>query len=85
MNYKIRRTDTFVHWLNDLRDDLAVSAIAKRIARIELGNFGDAKAIGDGMRELRIHYGPGVFTFRSGIMKSFCCSVAGTSRPRGAI
>jgi putative addiction module killer protein len=59
MLYKIRRTKVFAYWLDDLRDDLVASAIAKRIARIELGNFGDAQTIGDGVRELRIHYGPG--------------------------
>lgn len=30
-----------------------------RIRRISLGNFGDVKAVGGGVRELRIDYGPG--------------------------
>ena len=59
MNYKMKRTKVFADWLDGLRDDLAASAIAKRLARVQFGNFGDAKAVGDGVTELRIHYGPG--------------------------
>jgi len=33
--------------------------IAARIDRIELGNFGDSKALGQGVCELRVDYGPG--------------------------
>ena len=33
--------------------------IQSRIDRIELGNLGDHKSVGQGVFELRIHYGPG--------------------------
>lgn len=33
--------------------------IIVRIRRIELGNLGDVKAVGDGISELRIDHGPG--------------------------
>jgi putative addiction module killer protein len=59
MPYRLRPTKIFTDWLDDLRDDLAVSAIAKRLARIQLGNFGDYKAVGNGVSELRIQHGPG--------------------------
>ena len=59
MNYRIKRTKAFANWLDDLTDEFAASAIAKRLARIQLGNFGDAKTVGNGVRELRIHYGQG--------------------------
>jgi putative addiction module killer protein len=29
------------------------------ITRVRLGNFGDARTVGDGVHELRIHTGPG--------------------------
>ena len=33
--------------------------IVTRIDRVALGNFGDAKPVGDGVHELRMTFGPG--------------------------
>ncbi len=33
--------------------------IDARLARVQLGNFGDTKGVGEGVLELRIDYGPG--------------------------
>jgi len=55
----LKKTDEFDSWLAALRDSRAKAQIFKRLARIELGNLGDHKAIGDGVSELRIDYGPG--------------------------
>lgn len=30
-----------------------------RIARLRLGNLGDSKSVGQGVYELRVHFGPG--------------------------
>lgn len=49
----------FSNWLNNLRDRKAQQRIDARLARVQLGNFGDTKAVGDGVLELRIDYGPG--------------------------
>ena len=59
MIYRLKSTNVFENWLDRLKDDLAASAIAKRLTRVQLGNFGDAKTVGEGVRELRVHYGPG--------------------------
>ena len=55
----IRKTQEFERWLTKLRDDRARAKILLRIERLELGNPGDVASVGDGVSELRIHYGPG--------------------------
>ncbi|KPK17714.1 MAG: hypothetical protein AMJ62_01100 [Myxococcales bacterium SG8_38] len=49
----------FDDWLLALRDIRARARIRARIARLREGNFGDARPVGDGVHELRVHYGPG--------------------------
>ena len=56
---EVRRTAEFMEWIGALRDVPARARIAKRIDRIALGNFGDAKSVGDGVSELRFTFGPG--------------------------
>jgi putative addiction module killer protein len=52
-------TRPFDNWLRRLRDSRARQRVRTRINRLRLGNFGDYKAVGDGVCELRIDYGPG--------------------------
>ena len=49
----------FVAWIKKLRDQRARDRIHNQIDRLRLGNTGDFKSIGNGIYELRIHYGPG--------------------------
>jgi putative addiction module killer protein len=56
---EIRKTDNFAKWINGLRDIRARARILVRIERLASGNPGDIKAIGEGVSELRINYGPG--------------------------
>jgi putative addiction module killer protein len=51
--------DLFVQWLDNLKDRQAQARIAARFPRIENGNFGDCKSVGDGIWELRVDWGPG--------------------------
>lgn len=55
----IRKTDLFAEWLDSLRDIQARARVQARIERLALGNPGDVQAVGEGVSELRIHYGPG--------------------------
>jgi putative addiction module killer protein len=55
----IETTEFFDDWMAQLRDLQAVARINARIRRAESGNFGDMKPVGEGVSEMRIHYGPG--------------------------
>jgi putative addiction module killer protein len=57
--YTFLRTDEFDRWMGGLKDDVAKARIIARIRSAEAGNFGDAKPVGDGISEMRIHVGPG--------------------------
>lgn len=59
MLIEIRTTEKFSEWFTKLRDRQARARIQARIDRAELGNFGDCRPVGDGVSEMRIHYGPG--------------------------
>ena len=52
-------TNVFDDWLARLRDPVAVHRIQTRIDRAEDGHLGDCKPVGEGVSEMRIHYGPG--------------------------
>jgi putative addiction module killer protein len=51
--------DVVGEWLARLKDVQARARVATRIARLEAGNFGDCRPVGDGVWELRIDWGPG--------------------------
>jgi len=52
-------SDVIGDWLASLADLKARARIAARLDRLSLGNFGDCKALLDGVYELRIDWGPG--------------------------
>jgi putative addiction module killer protein len=56
---RVRMTAVFEEWLVRLKDREARRRILLRLSRIEDGNFGDAKPVGEGVSELRIDHGPG--------------------------
>ncbi|MCA3264958.1 MAG: type II toxin-antitoxin system RelE/ParE family toxin [Azospirillum sp.] len=53
------KTDDYDDWLSALTDKKGKAQILTRINRAENGNFGDTEPVGDGVSEMRIHYGPG--------------------------
>jgi putative addiction module killer protein len=55
----IRKTEHFAKWIDGLNDIRARARILARIERLATGNPGDVKAVGEGVSELRIDYGPG--------------------------
>jgi putative addiction module killer protein len=56
---EVRKTDSFVQWLDSLGDVNARARIQARIERLASGNPGDVRPVGEGVSELRIDHGPG--------------------------
>jgi putative addiction module killer protein len=57
--YRLQSTDIFDDWLRSLMDRKARARILARLESAQLGNLGDIRSVGDGIREMRIHFGPG--------------------------
>lgn len=49
----------FLEWLNNLKDPSTRLRIRRRLDRVEQGNFGDCKPIGEGLSELKLAFGSG--------------------------
>ena len=67
MEYMLRASDTFSHWLQNLKDKSSKIKILARLGRIENGNFGDYKHLISNLFELRFFFGSGYrvyFTIR---------------------
>lgn len=49
----------YQEWSESLTDKSVEAAVLARVNRLRLGSFGDWQPVGDGVSELRIHYGAG--------------------------
>ena len=56
---EIKQTETYRKWEHKLKDHKARAIIAARLFRLANGLLGDVSPVGQGISELRIHYGPG--------------------------
>ena len=66
-----QKSDEFDAWLVGLKDHVGKAQIALRLDRAIKGNFGDCEPVGEGVSEMRIHYGPGYrvyFTRRDSVV-----------------
>jgi putative addiction module killer protein len=52
-------TPEFERWLEKLRDAKGKARVLSRLDSVALGNFGDCQSVGEGVTEMRIHFGPG--------------------------
>jgi putative addiction module killer protein len=59
MTIEIKQTETFRLWESKLKDKRVRTLIATRLLRLAEGLPGDIAPVGNGVSELRIHYGPG--------------------------
>ena len=55
---EVRKTEAFERWLRSVKDFQARARILARIVRLGGGHAGDARSVGSGVMELRIHFGP---------------------------
>ena len=83
--YQLRQTEVFARWLKGLRDFKAKARILARVESARLGNLGDTRAVGGGVREMRIHIGKGYrvyFVQRRKIVLLLLCGGDKTSQSR---
>ena len=66
---EIIQSDTFRLWMQSLRDHRARALIAARLLRLARGLLGETESVGDGVHELKIHWGPGyrIYYIRKGL------------------
>ena len=77
--------EPYTEWFRRLRDAVAKASIGKRLRRVEAGNLGDCKPVGDGVSELRIDTGPGYriyFGMRRTVMVILLCGGDKSSQHR---
>jgi len=74
---EIRKTEIFARWIDNLSDIRARARILVRIERLAAGNPGDVKAVGEGISEMRIDYGPGYRVYFSKRGNSIIILLAG--------
>ncbi|WP_252177702.1 type II toxin-antitoxin system RelE/ParE family toxin [Endozoicomonas sp. 4G] len=55
----IKETETYRKWERKLKNARAKAIIAARVFRLANGLPGDVAPVGQGISELRVHYGPG--------------------------
>ena len=57
--YSIKPLAEFTTWLDGLKDRVTRLRLARRLDKAQRGNLGDVKVVGDGVFEMREHFGPG--------------------------
>ena len=57
--YTLELTPEFDAWLNGLKDRVAKLRLGRRLQRAQHGHLGDVKPVGEGVFEMREHFGPG--------------------------
>jgi putative component of toxin-antitoxin plasmid stabilization module len=57
--YTIQRLPAFANWLDGLKDKRTRARLIRRLEKAEKGNLGDVEPVGEGVSEMREHFGPG--------------------------
>ena len=83
--YSIRPLPEFTKWLEGLRDERVRGIVVARIKRLQMGLMGDVEPVGEGVSELRIHFGAGwrVYFIQRG-KQLIVLLAGGTKRTQGS-
>jgi len=68
---RVEMTEVYRSWINSLRDRAGRARVQVRVDRLVHGNPGQHRMLTDGVRELKIDFGPGYrvyFTERAGVV-----------------
>ena len=57
--YTVKTHPVFDAWLDGLKDRTTRLRLSRRLDKAQRGNLGDTKPVGDGVWEMREHFGPG--------------------------
>jgi putative addiction module killer protein len=71
----------FADWFDSL-DAITAACVDKYIRRLEAGNFGAAKALNEGVFELRLDFGPGYRVYYGREGKTIIILLGGGSKRR---
>ena len=56
---EIKRTPEFDRWFNGLKDVSTKMRLVTRLKKVSRGNLGDVQSVGEGVSEMREHFGKG--------------------------
>ena len=59
MSFTVKQLEEFSDWLKGIKDGLTRQRLVKRLRKVQLGNVGDVDSVGEGVFEMREHFGPG--------------------------
>ncbi len=85
MLFELIETAEYWRWFEALRDERVKRRIVARLKDLTDGHFGDCKVVGDGVLELRLHFGPGYRIYFTRQRRIFIILLAGgdkSSQPR---
>jgi len=77
-----RGCEPFKKWVSDFKNKTTKARIYNRLKRIRLGNFGDYKNIGQGLFELRLHFGPGYRIYYGKLGRQIILLLAGGTKAK---
>ncbi|MES2635036.1 MAG: type II toxin-antitoxin system RelE/ParE family toxin [Pseudomonadota bacterium] len=68
---RVEMTEVYLNWINSLKDRAGRARVQVRVDRLVYGNPGQHRVLTDGVRELKIDFGPGYrvyYTERAGVV-----------------